>query len=364
MDVREATVRYEKWMATHIKIVNRDLVYKHQQMGESSFAFMRATFYRWLQIWKDLCRVEAEAPRLLAIGDLHIENFGTWRDAEGRLIWGVNDFDESHLLPYTNDLVRLATSALLAIESEHLTIRRRDACDAILTGYWEGMRSGGRPFVLGEEHVFLRDIALSKLRDPVHFWARMRELPNFRQTPSAEVAEALELLLPEAKIPYRIKARRAGLGSLGRLRLVALAEWRGGLVAREAKSALPSACVWAQHAGSSRIWYSEIIARAVRVPDPFVKLHGNWIVRRLAPDCSRIELWSLPKKRDETQLLFAMAHEAANIHLGSEVMVKKVCRDLNQRPARWLHDASKKMAAKITQDWHEWRGSAGHRWQS
>jgi Uncharacterized protein conserved in bacteria (DUF2252) len=239
MDVREATVRYEKWMATHIKIVNRDLVYKHQQMGESSFAFMRATFYRWLQIWKDLGRVEAEAPRLLAIGDLHIENFGTWRDAEGRLIWGVNDFDESHLLPYTNDLVRLATSALLAIESEHLTIRRRDACDAILTGYLEGMRSGGRPFVLGEEHVFLRDIALSKLRDPVHFWARMRELPNFRQTPSAEVAEALELLLPEAKIPYRIKARRAGLGSLGRLRLVALAEWRGGLVAREAKSARP-----------------------------------------------------------------------------------------------------------------------------
>jgi len=32
---------------------------------------------------------------VLAVGDLHVENFGTWRDAEGRLIWGVNDFDES-----------------------------------------------------------------------------------------------------------------------------------------------------------------------------------------------------------------------------------------------------------------------------
>jgi Uncharacterized protein conserved in bacteria (DUF2252) len=360
MDVREATVRYEKWMATHIKVVNRDLQYKHKQMSESSFAFMRATFYRWLQIWKDLCRVEAEAPRLLAVGDLHIENFGTWRDAEGRLIWGVNDFDECHSLPYTNDLVRLATSALLAIESEHLMIRRREACDAILDGYLQGMRSGGRPFVLGEEHVFLRDIALSKLRDPVHFWARMRELPDSRQKPSADVAEALELLLPEAKIPYRIKARRAGLGSLGRLRLVALAEWGGGPVAREAKAALPSACVWAEHESNSRVWYSEIIARAVRIPDPFVKLHGNWIVRRLAPDCSRIELWSLPEKRDEAKLLFAMGYEAANIHLGTAEMAKKVWRDLKQRPAWWLYEASKKMEAKIANDWHEWRRSVGH----
>ena len=34
-------------------------------------------------------------PAVLAVGDLHTENFGTWRDAEGRLIWGINDFDEA-----------------------------------------------------------------------------------------------------------------------------------------------------------------------------------------------------------------------------------------------------------------------------
>src|SRR5260370_32652719 len=47
---------------------------------------------------------------VLAVGDLHVENFGTWRDAEGRLTWGVNDFDEAYPLPYTIDLARLATS--------------------------------------------------------------------------------------------------------------------------------------------------------------------------------------------------------------------------------------------------------------
>ena len=50
----------------------------------------------------------------LAIGDLHVENFGTWRDKEGRLIWGVDDFDEAYSLPYTHDLVRLAASAEIA----------------------------------------------------------------------------------------------------------------------------------------------------------------------------------------------------------------------------------------------------------
>ncbi len=69
---------------------------QEQSTRLSPFAFMRATFYRWVQLWKDQCRVEAAAPSVLAVGDLHIENFGTWRDAEGRLIWGVNDFDEAH----------------------------------------------------------------------------------------------------------------------------------------------------------------------------------------------------------------------------------------------------------------------------
>src|SRR6266567_6203181 len=331
---------------------------QEQSTRLSPFAFMRATFYRWVQLWKDQCRVEAAAPSVLAVGDLHIENFGTWRDAEGRLIWGVNDFDEAHPLPYTFDLLRLAVSAHLAIKSEHLTIRRREACDCILEGYREGIRSEGRPFVLGEEHAFLRDIAFSKLRDPVHFWARMRRLPDFRQKPSAELTAALEFLLPAAGIPYQIKSRRAGLGSLGRQRFVALAEWRGGLVAREAKSGLPSACIWEEgRKNSVQVWYSQIIARAVRVPDPFVKLNNNWIVRRLAPDCSRIELWSLPKKRDEARLLRAMGYETANLHLGSHRAIKNIRHDLDKRPTKWLHNTAKGMVTRIESDWEEWRKS-------
>jgi hypothetical protein len=79
------------------------------------------------------------------------------------------------------------------------------------------------------------------------------------------------------------------LGSLGRQRFVALADWHGGLVAREAKALAPSACLWAAGGkGSARILYEEVLDRAVRCRDPFVRLQRRWIVRRLAPDCSRI----------------------------------------------------------------------------
>ena len=64
---------------------------------------------------------------MLAVGDLHVNSFGTWRDAEGRLCWGVDDFDESYPLAYTNDLVRLAASLKIVIDAESLSdpVQRR-----------------------------------------------------------------------------------------------------------------------------------------------------------------------------------------------------------------------------------------------
>ena len=73
--------------------------------------------------------------------------------------------------------MRLAVSAKLAIKAEYLAIKPRDAYDAILTGYTEGLKSGGQPFVLSEQHPWLRDIATNALRDPVGFWQKMAALP-------------------------------------------------------------------------------------------------------------------------------------------------------------------------------------------
>ena len=356
MKIAKATRKYEAWLAKRTALVAADLQLKHQRMAESPFSFLRATFYRWAQFWPEVCPDPAKAPAVLAVGDLHVENLGTWRDAEGRLIWGVNDFDEAYPMAYTNDLVRLATSAHLAIAGNHLAIPSADACQTILEGYQQGLAEGGNPFVLEEHHGWLREAASGELRDPVQFWKKMESLAAVRGPIPKSARKVLETLLPEKGLAYRVAHRVAGLGSLGRQRYVALAAWRGGLVAREAKALVASACVWANgNHGSNRILYEQAITGAVRVRDPYVHLRGRWIVRRLAPHCSRIELSALPRKRDEARLLQAMGFETANVHLGSKQARRAVARDLKKRRPDWLHSAVQAMVKVTMKDWEEWK---------
>src|SRR5215472_8754585 len=154
----DATLSYERWLSAHTTIVKADLTRKHHFMAEGPFPFLRASFYRWLQLFPEICPKSAKAPKVLAVGDLHVENFGTWRDADGRFAWGINDFDEASILPYTNDLVRIATSAGLAAEADHLSVPSKRICDALLRGYSDSLRAGGAPFVLAEKHAWLRRV--------------------------------------------------------------------------------------------------------------------------------------------------------------------------------------------------------------
>jgi hypothetical protein len=356
VNIFQATVSYERWIAARISLDRRAISFKHQQMASALFPFLRATFYRWMQIWRKVAEGAAAAPLLLAVGDLHVENFGTWRDIEGRLTWGINDFDEVHRMPYTTDLVRLATSAHAAIAEEHLNIRSRTACDAILEGYRDGLKLGGQPFVLAEDHRWLRKLALNRLRDATVFWAKMASLSASHAILPRDVEARLRELLPDPALSCQKKRRLAGLGSLGHTRVVLVGQWHGGYVAREAKALAPSAYVWAtgRRIGEA-IRYGTILDHAARVPDPFVRPYDGWLLRRLAPDCSRIELASLPARRDEERLLYSMGWETANIHFGSPGAIPAVKRDLAKRPGSWLHQAAKAMLRATERDWSEWK---------
>jgi len=350
MNIAKATARYEKWLSRHLKLIKTDLVLKHEQMRNDPFPFFRATFYRWAQVWTTICEDAAKAPRALCVGDLHVENFGTWRDVEGRLIWGINDFDESWRLPYTNDLIRLATSALFG----QMDCEPKAAVDAILEGYKACVAVGGRPFVLAEHHHALRQMATARLHEPEKYWEKLRALAEVTDPPPAGASKALARMMPERDLPWRIVHRVAGLGSLGRQRYVAIAEWRGGSLAREAKALAPSACVWAEGYKTAPILYEQVLDTAVRCRDPFVRFDKRWIVRRLAPDCSRIELAALPAQRDELRLLHAMGWETANVHLGS-TRSKTIAADLGKRAKGWLYRAARAMEKAILADFEEYR---------
>ena len=350
MDIYQATRSYETWVRRHIPVRKKDLDLKHERMRESPFVFLRGTFYRWLQRWSEQSGSLADAPRVLAIGDLHIENFGTWRDAEGRLIWGINDVDEAYTVPYTHDLVRLAASTLLAIEVEHFTtISAKQACTAILDGYAASLESYGGAVVLAERRRWLRHIAINRLRDPVEFWQKLTDLPTATgQVPTT----TLRKVLPKGTEPPRIVRRIAGVGSLGRPRLVAIAEWCGGLIAREAKAWVPSAAVWLRGRTGQTKDNVALLRRAVRAADPFFCVSGGWIVRRLAPDCRGIELETIPDDRDELKLLRAMGWETANLHLASGR--DRILKDLRRRPSTWLLKSAARMAEAVFRDWRDW----------
>ncbi|MFC9431223.1 DUF2252 domain-containing protein [Streptomyces sp. NPDC056987] len=98
---------------------------KFRKMAASAFAFYRGTACLF---YNDLARegagagtgAGADAPfldertgRVWIHGDLHAENFGTYMDANGRLIFNVNDFDEAYIGPFTWDLKRFAASLAL-----------------------------------------------------------------------------------------------------------------------------------------------------------------------------------------------------------------------------------------------------------
>lgn len=93
---------------------------KFRKMAADPHAFYRGTaclFYADVT-GDDLSRadepyVDEESSRIWIHGDLHAENFGTYLNSDGRLVFDINDFDEAYIGRYTWDLKRFAASLAL-----------------------------------------------------------------------------------------------------------------------------------------------------------------------------------------------------------------------------------------------------------
>jgi hypothetical protein len=104
MSFQKINHAFEHWLRTQCAVVEVDLHCKHKKMRQSPFDFLRATFFRWSGRIEAICPEIKHAPGVLSVGDTHVENFGTWRDVEGRLVWGINDFDEAAIIPTRSTL--------------------------------------------------------------------------------------------------------------------------------------------------------------------------------------------------------------------------------------------------------------------
>jgi uncharacterized protein (DUF2252 family) len=112
---------------------------KFRKMAADPFAFYRGSaplFYADLVAadgrWADDEWVDEHTSRVWIQGDLHAENFGTYMDGDGSLIFDVNDFDEAYLGCYTWDVQRLAASVALLGWRKALS---DTDIDRLVTGY-------------------------------------------------------------------------------------------------------------------------------------------------------------------------------------------------------------------------------------
>ena len=348
--IAHAMRAYEDWLRARLgrRFVADDLAHKHKLMRKEAFAFLRGTCFRWAETAPELCPDLMDAPPVPSVIDSHVGNFGLWSDVEGRMVWGVNDLDEAAPAPWPLDLVRLAASALAAAGKQGCSAAETEA--AILDGYAAGI-ARPRPYVLERERGWLRALFAADAEDREHFWAEILALPKARRRDAAFVA-ALRAALPERGVEAVIAQRRAGVGSLGRLRLVAAsAAWRGGPLAREAKAAVPSCWSPKAKAGAGYAY----AAGRFRAPDPWLQAEGDIVVRRLAPDSRKLEFDEL-RPHLRRRLLRAMARDIAAVHAGRRGAADAVKADLARRVEGWLAEAAATVAAATERDWKAWRG--------
>jgi hypothetical protein len=354
---RKAARQYEKWLSSYCRLDRKALACKRKKMGESAFAFLRGTFFRWPHYLQAVAPIVLKAPPVLCVGDIHLENYGTWRDNEGRLVWGINDFDEAATLPFTSDLVRLAASAVLEGakpdgRQKAPALSDAAAVDAIAAGYGHGLREDPRPFVLEDQYPDLRNLAIVRGKAAKREWDKIREDGEAKAGLPASLHDLLLTCLPSGSTGVRIYERRAGLGSLGRQRYVAVANWYGGLVAREAKAAAPSAlCMPKTNIANPLADYRRIEALGFRARDPHLRLVDGWVIRRLSPEARKIEIAEIENVADQQTLLKAMGRELANIHRGTAGSAAQLRTFLGKLPKNWLHRAAAAAAARITEDY-------------
>ena len=241
-----------------------------------------------LERFPDLLPELGDAPRVPSVGDAHIENWGTWRDAEGRLVWGVNDFDDAAILPYTYDLLRLATSALLSGEVPNSP--QQQAAE-ILRGYRKGLSKPGAQIV-DIDISWMREVAQRRSASPKEFWHDLHKDDDVGPTGGGRRSAARPV--SARVLGHRLIAGPAGEAeALGRPRFAASGFWRGGAIAREAKALVPSSWDWAAKRADSAPLFLNLANGRYRSPDPFLNLRSGDIIRRIAPDSQKL-IWVTP----------------------------------------------------------------------
>ena len=111
---------------------------RYGRMASSSFAFFRGAA---LPMASDLAHTPRSGLTVQACGDAHLANFGVFASPERRLVFDINDFDETLPGPWEWDVKRLATSLEIAARANEYPAKvRRGIVLSAVTTYRRAMR--------------------------------------------------------------------------------------------------------------------------------------------------------------------------------------------------------------------------------
>lgn len=322
---------------------------KYQRMRAGPFAFLRGTCHLFYERLPDH-GVLRKAPLAWLCGDLHLENFGSYKGQTRLVYFDVNDFDEGLLAPLSWDLVRMLASVWIAAGT--LSIRRSDAhalCTEFLNAYASSLS-------LGKIYWIERDLAhglIGKLleglreRSRADFLRERTESVGGRRrlridgkkalaASDAQRAEATALVAafaetqsnPEFYEVLDVARRIAGTGSLGIDRYVLLVRGSGSPdgnrlldVKRAVRSSLAPHVTAKQprwRSEAHRVTELQFRSQAVSMEllRPLVAGDDAWVLRNLQPAEDRIELERSGQSLDDLRgLLATMGRLVAWVHL-------------------------------------------------
>jgi len=367
------------------------LAMKYRNMRSSAFVYLRATCHLFPGQLPEL-KALAKAPAIWSCGDLHLENFGSYKGDNRLTYFDINDFDESALIPASWDMVRLLTSVRLACaELESKAERVRELIDVLLAAYFQQLHRGSarwieRDTATGPVHELLATVDERKRKDFLD--SRTVKRGNQRKllidgkkalaaskNQHAQVGEFIEKFAKTQREPefydvLDVARRIAGNGSLGVDRFVVLVRGKGNPdnnYLLDLKQAVPSALTDALTL-KQPAWANEgervvaLTRRAQAVPVAFlhaVQMNGHdYVLRDLQPSADRV---SFEEKGNEerrlNELMLAIGQCTAWSHLrgsgrqGSGIADELVAFGSAESWQKVLRKASATCADSVATEW-------------
>jgi uncharacterized protein (DUF2252 family) len=125
-------------------LIPRMVHLKYEGMAESLFRFYRGTNHLFYEDLKNAGQMPP-SPNTWICGDLHLENFGSFKSDNRLVYFDLNDFDEAALAPASWELARIVTSIFIAFDSLEIEQKRALNMARLFLKTYSSKMAGGKP---------------------------------------------------------------------------------------------------------------------------------------------------------------------------------------------------------------------------